>query len=176
MPVSGVGCALSTNLLTINLLNARYRQVGYTQPYTTLPNSTMPYRCDCWNSYAMVCVSHRPLWICRLSTIVLSCTITKCKKGTNKEIRDMESSPRSTASDKLALTLTGSRADRQDTFKNPTYYHTKYYSNRLHNSGDIKVWNFAETLKYTHTVTSFYPVIVYEMTLTLTLTLTSDIK
>ena len=45
---------------------------------------------------------------------------------------------------------------------------TKYYSNRLHNSGDIKVWNFAETLKYTHTVTSFYPVIVYEMTLTLT--------
>ena len=45
---------------------------------------------------------------------------------------------------------------------------TKYYSNRLHNSGDIKVRHFAETLKYTHTVTSFYPVIVYEMTLTLT--------
>ena len=40
-----------------------------------LPNSTMPHRCDCWNSCAMTCVSRRPLWICRFSTIVLSCTI-----------------------------------------------------------------------------------------------------
>ena len=55
-----------------------------------LPNSTMPHRCDCWNSCAMTCVSRRPLWICRFSTIVLSCTIfTKCKKCTNKEIRYM---------------------------------------------------------------------------------------
>ena len=134
MPVSGVGCALS--LQSTFLMRGTDRQDTLNR---TLPNSTMPHKCYCWNPCAMVCVSHRPLWICRFSTIVLSCTIAKCKKGTNKEIRDMQTSPRSTASDKLALTLTGSRVDRQDTFKNPTYYHTKYYSNRLHNSGNIEI-------------------------------------
>ena len=40
----------------------------------------------------------------------------------------------------------------------------------------LHIWRELRILKYTHTVTSFYPVIVYDMTLTLTLTLTSDIK
>ena len=122
MPVSGVGCALS--LQSTCLMRGTDRQDTLNH---TLPNSMMPHRCDCWNSCAMACVSRNPLWICRFSTIVLSCTIAKCKKGTNKEIRDMQTSPRSTASDKLTLTLTGSRADRQDTFKNSTYSHAAVY-------------------------------------------------
>ena len=36
----------------------------------------------------------------------------------------MQTSPHSTASDKLTLTLTGSRVDRQDTFKNSTYMYS----------------------------------------------------
>ena len=86
----------------------------------TLPNSTMPHRCDCWNSRAMVCVSSRPLWICRFSTIVLSCTVAKCKKVLTRKSEICKPRPH-TASDKLTLTLTGSRADRQDTSKNSTY-------------------------------------------------------
>ena len=55
----------------------------------------------------------------------------------------MQTSPRSTGSDKLTLTLTGSQADRQDTFKNSIYSHAAVYQilfkSVLHNSGDIKV-------------------------------------
>ena len=39
----------------------------------------------------------------------------------------MQTSPSSAASDKLTLTLTGSGADRQDTFKTFTYSHAAVY-------------------------------------------------